>query len=113
MAGTTLIETVTADQPTPAVILERLGIRGISQGACGKQWLTCSGPELQSYSPRDESLLGVVQTAALADYEQVIADAQEVFTRWRMLPAPQRGLIVRAVGDELRKHLDDLGTLVT
>ncbi len=113
MAGTTLIETVTADQPTPAVILERLGIRGISQGACGKQWLTCAGPELQSYSPRDESLLGVVQTATLADYEQVIADAQEVFTRWRMLPAPQRGLIVRAIGDELRKHLDDLGTLVT
>ncbi|MGA7415339.1 MAG: aldehyde dehydrogenase family protein [Bryobacteraceae bacterium] len=113
MAGTTLIETGLADQPTPAVILERLGIRGISQGACGKQWLTCSGPELASYSPRDESLLGTVQTATLAEYEQVIADAQEVFTRWRMLPAPQRGLIVRAIGNELRKHLDDLGTLVT
>src|SRR5271169_2580517 len=113
MAGTTLIDTATADQPTPAVILERLGIRGISQGACGKQWLTCSGPELASYSPRDESLLGVVQTATLAEYEQVLVDAQEVFTRWRMLPAPQRGLIVRAIGNELRKHLDDLGTLVT
>jgi aldehyde dehydrogenase (NAD+) len=113
MAGTTLIDTATADQPTPAVILERLGIRGISQGACGKQWLTCSGPELESYSPRDESLLGTVQTATLAEYERVVADAQEVFTRWRMLPAPQRGAIVRAIGNELRKHLDDLGTLVT
>ena len=113
MAGTTLIDTAAAGLPAPAVILERLGIRGVSQGACGKQWLTCTGPELSSYSPRDESLLGTVRTATLAEYEQVISDAREVFTRWRMVPAPQRGLIVRAIGEELRKHLDDLGMLVT
>jgi aldehyde dehydrogenase (NAD+) len=113
MASTTLTETVTTDQPTPQVILERLGIRGISQGACGKEWIICSGPELQSFSPRDESLLGTIKTATLNEYEQVVADAEEVFVRWRMLPAPQRGAIVRAIGDALRKNLDDLGMLVT
>ena len=30
-----------------------------------------------------------------------------------MFPAPKRGQIVREIGDELRRHKDDLGTLVT
>ena len=30
-----------------------------------------------------------------------------------MFPAPKRGEIVREIGDELRRHKDDLGTLVT
>ena len=32
---------------------------------------------------------------------------------WRKLPAPQRGEIVRLIGEQLRKHKDDLGLLVT
>jgi hypothetical protein len=35
------------------------------------------------------------------------------FDEWRMVPAPQRGEIVREIGDELRAHKDDLGALVT
>src|SRR5271170_5567203 len=42
-----------------------------------------------------------------------MADALEVFERWRMLPAPKRGEIVREIGDELRRAKDDLGALVT
>jgi aldehyde dehydrogenase (NAD+) len=68
---------------------------------------------LASICPRDERLLGIVQTATAAQYEQVIADSQEVFTRWRLCPAPVRGQVVRAIGEELRKHKDSLGALVT
>ncbi|MCP5116658.1 MAG: aldehyde dehydrogenase family protein, partial [bacterium] len=47
------------------------------------------------------------------DYETVAASTEEVFREWRLVPAPQRGLIVREMGEELRKHKDDLGALVS
>lgn len=38
---------------------------------------------------------------------------ESVFDRWRMFPAPKRGEIVREIGNELRVHKADLGTLVS
>ena len=46
-------------------------------------------------------------------YETAVSKAVETAARWRMVPAPQRGLIVREIGDELRRHKDDLGALVS
>ena len=100
-----------ADRATD--ILDRLGISEVVDGACGGEWIRCSGPELESVSPIDESVLGRVRTARASDYEKVVTEAQDTFARWRMHPAPQRGLVVRAIGDELRRHKDDLGALVT
>jgi aldehyde dehydrogenase (NAD+) len=51
--------------------------------------------------------------ASESDYEAIVEQSAEVFGRWRLLPAPQRGLIVRDMGDELRKYKDELGALVT
>ena len=39
--------------------------------------------------------------------------AAVVFEKWRMLPAPKRGEIVREIGNELRAHKQDLGALVS
>jgi aldehyde dehydrogenase (NAD+) len=39
--------------------------------------------------------------------------AQPTFERWRILPAPQRGEIVRQIGDELRNAKQELGRMVT
>jgi aldehyde dehydrogenase (NAD+) len=103
----------TAAETKAAEILERLGLDGLQPGACGHSWMSCTGPELASISPRDGSVLGAVRTAGANEYEQVIGQAQEVFLRWRMHPAPLRGQIVRAIGEELRAHKEALGTLVT
>jgi aldehyde dehydrogenase (NAD+) len=54
-----------------------------------------------------------VKTAGLADYECVMARAGQAFLEWRMVPAPQRGEIVREIAVELRAHKADLGALVT
>jgi len=43
----------------------------------------------------------------------VLAKASATFERWRMLPAPQRGEIVRQIGEELRAAKDELGKLVS
>jgi aldehyde dehydrogenase (NAD+) len=64
-------------------------------------------------NPADGEELARVRLASAEDYETVVAESLKVFERWRMVPAPKRGQIVREVGDELRAYKDDLGTLVT
>lgn len=95
-------------------VLERLGIEPVNPGACGRDWIMgAGGPEIASLNPADHRELARVRLASVEDYEAVIAQASDVFQKWRMTPAPQRGLIVREIGDELRRHKDDLGALVT
>jgi aldehyde dehydrogenase (NAD+) len=74
---------------------------------------TGSMTEIVSYNPATGSELGRVPLASIADYEAVISKASATFERWRMLPAPQRGEIVRQIGEELRASKDDLGKLVS
>ena len=38
------------------------------------------------------------------DYEQAIARAQEAFLKWRVMPAPVRGEIIRQLGNALRER---------
>jgi aldehyde dehydrogenase (NAD+) len=51
--------------------------------------------------------------ASAADYDAVVRRAAGAFLTWRMLPAPQRGEIVREIGDELRRNKAALGALVS
>jgi aldehyde dehydrogenase (NAD+) len=84
-------------------VLDRLGIASE----------TSAGTSIASLNPADGTELGRVRLASEDDYERTIAKSIDVFHRWRMFPAPKRGQIVREIGDELRLHKDDLGTLVT
>src|SRR5579885_924971 len=95
-------------------VLGRLGIADVNSGACAEGWIAApGGAELVSYNPHDGKPLARVRMASAADYEQVVENSARVFERWRMLPAPKRGLIVRELGEELRLASDDLGALVT
>ena len=95
-------------------VLERLGIQPVNSGACASDWIASpGGATIGSTNPADGSELAQIHLASGDDYERVVSDATEVFQRWRMLPAPQRGQIIREIGDELRRFKDDLGTLVT
>ncbi|MBZ5603546.1 MAG: aldehyde dehydrogenase family protein, partial [Acidobacteriia bacterium] len=83
-------------------------------GACGAQWIkNSSGEEIVSYNPADGSELGRVRLAGADDYETMMRDALRAFERWRLLPAPKRGEIVREIGNALRESKDELGALVT
>ena len=94
--------------------LTRLGIEPVNPGAASASGpLATGGPEVQVVSPVDGEAIAKVRLATVADYEKVVTEAQDVFRRWRMVPAPKRGEIVREVGEALRAHKDDLGRLVT
>ncbi len=93
--------------------LAALGVGSTSRGASTGTWLETRGPELVSYNPATGKPLGRVLQATADDYEAVVSAAEEAFTTWRMVPAPQRGEIVRQLGEELRANKDALGRLVS
>jgi aldehyde dehydrogenase (NAD+) len=95
-------------------ILENLHIEAVNSGACYGDWIpNPSGGEIESLNPATGEPLAKLLRAGPADYECVVAQAQEAFLGWRMIPAPKRGEIVREIAGELRAHKADLGALVS
>lgn len=95
-------------------ILDRLGISADNAGACHGEWLSTEGAEsIESTAPRDGSIIASVRLAGPRELEAVVAKSQDVFERWRLVPAPKRGDIIREIGNELRTHKEDLGLLVS
>ena len=58
-------------------------------------------------------MIAHVRNANREDYETVISLAQDSFQEWRKITAPQRGEIVRQIGNAVREAKDDLGKLVS
>ncbi len=97
-----------------APALERLGIQKINYGAStGAEWIETNGEILDSYSSCDARLIASVKQGTWNDYETIMEKSMEAFKTWRMIPAPQRGDIVRQMGNEFRRHKEDLGRLVS
>ena len=94
-------------------ILEKFNLTGKLSGAGTGSWLKCSGEELVSISPIDGQPLGTLRCASGKDYEKVIRRAVDAFAHWHLVPAPQRGEIVRQIGNALRENKNELGALVT
>ncbi len=69
--------------------------------------------EIISYNPTTGEPIAAVYRASTDDYEHIMKEAQDAFLSWRNVPAPKRGEIVRAIGEELRHCKDFLGSLVS
>ncbi|MBX7138982.1 MAG: aldehyde dehydrogenase family protein [Oligoflexia bacterium] len=72
-----------------------------------------SGKPLSSISPINGETIGSISTSTSEDYERTLTEAHRTFLKWRELPAPKRGEIVRQIGLELRQHKAALGALIT
>jgi len=95
-------------------LLQELNLQTENKGvSTGANWLPSNGETLQSYSPVDGKLIASITSADKESYEQVIKFAEEAFTYWRTVPAPQRGEIVRQIGEAMREYKEPLGKLVS
>ncbi|MBO6573318.1 MAG: aldehyde dehydrogenase family protein [Balneola sp.] len=93
--------------------LKKLGIEGVNAGtSTGRNYLE-SKNQITSYTPVDGKTIANVTTTTREQYEEVVQASQEAFKVWREMPAPQRGEIVRQIGDKLREFKEPLGKLVT
>jgi aldehyde dehydrogenase (NAD+) len=68
---------------------------------------------IHSYSPVDQQKIASIQITQNNEYDLIIKQAQNAYREWSQVPAPKRGDIVRQLGDKLRQHKTDLGTLVS
>ena len=98
--------------------LETLGVKPINKGtSTGSNWFSPDshrdGETIESYSPVDGQLIAKVETTTVSGYEQAMQAATEAFKAWRVMPAPQRGEIVRQFGEKLREKKEALGKLVS
>lgn len=72
-----------------------------------------SGGSMAAKSPITGEVVAQISEHSADDVSKIVGKAQEAFTIWRTVPAPQRGELVRLLGEELRAHKDDLGLLVS
>jgi aldehyde dehydrogenase (NAD+) len=94
-------------------VLARLGLAEVNDGAAVDGFLPTTGRKVDSVDPTTGEVLASVRLASKDDYDRVVTRCLETFQRWRTVPAPKRGEILRAVGDALRAHKADLGALIT
>lgn len=96
-------------------ILNQLNIQKINLPvSTGQVWQEgqASG-YFESHSPINGLPLAQVGKADRTNYEKLIKTAQAAAIFWRQMPAPQRGEIVRQMGEEFRKNKEYLGDLVS
>ncbi|MFL2621033.1 MAG: aldehyde dehydrogenase family protein [Flavobacteriaceae bacterium] len=94
-------------------ILDALDIKQQNYGtSTGSKW-TNSNEIINSFSPVDGKKIGSVSVTTKEEFEQVINTASSAYITWRLMPAPQRGEIVRQFGDRLRELKNPLGKLVS
>jgi aldehyde dehydrogenase (NAD+) len=86
-------------------VLQRLNVNGYSSAG--------SGPLLTVHSPIDGQSIATIPTAQPRDVQITIDAAADAFLKWRLVPAPRRGELVRQIGNLLRDYKTDLAALVT
>lgn len=72
-----------------------------------------TGGDLLVSSPITGEVIAHLPRTTSTQAEQSIAKAHEAYLKWRTVPAPKRGELIRLLGDELRAALHPLGRLVT
>ncbi|MEM1407425.1 MAG: aldehyde dehydrogenase family protein [Bacteroidota bacterium] len=94
--------------------LDALNVKKENSGSStGLNWFESQGDLIDSHSPVDGSLIGGVYSSTEEQYHKIVETASNAFEKWRTVPAPKRGEIVRQIGAELREKKEALGKLVS
>ena len=72
-----------------------------------------AGKDITARSPIDGATVATLRAHTASEVTAVITKSHAAFVTWRNVPAPQRGELVRLLGEELREHKIALGKLVT
>ena len=97
-------------------LLKKLNIADVNPGVCIGQdkWISDSnGQKLVSYNPANGEPIAAVIQATERTYNQVIEQSQNTFEAWKIIPAPQRGQVVRDLGNAVRELKEPLGDLIS
>jgi len=95
--------------------LKELGVKDKNPAAYSRRgWMWGRDNDaIPSIDPAIRTTIATVRQTSHDNYECVIQDAQNAFEKWRAIPAPKRGELVRLIGEKLREKKDALGSLVS
>lgn len=94
--------------------LNNLGIKKENLGGCyGIDNWVGSGETIISINPATGEPIAKIRLIDEKEYNNIVKSACSTFKKWRELPAPKRGEIVRQIGNALRKKKEDLSKLVS
>jgi acyl-CoA reductase-like NAD-dependent aldehyde dehydrogenase len=81
----------------------------------GGEWVEPStGEYFENRNPADSSdLIGLWPRSGKKDVERAVQAAERGFERWRKVPAPRRGDILRKVGDLLAERKEEIARAMT
>ncbi|MDK3019959.1 L-piperidine-6-carboxylate dehydrogenase [Pseudodonghicola flavimaris] len=84
-----------------------------TMAACGVTAPLDAADGLAVTSPVTAEVVATLVPHSAAEAEAMIAKADAAFRKWRMIPAPRRGELVRLFAEELRQSKEDLGRMVS
>jgi aldehyde dehydrogenase (NAD+) len=96
--------------------LKVLGIKDQNYGSCSgpNQWNTTTDQgEIKSLNPSNGKIISSVYNCSVVDYNNIVKLSLESQREWAKVPAPERGSLVREMGNALRDYKDPLGSLVS
>lgn len=74
---------------------------------------TGTGGTVEVVNPATEEVIDGVPSASPEQVEAAVAAAKTAFKTWRKTPAPERGVMMKALGAWISEHTDDLATTLT
>ena len=72
-----------------------------------------SGEQIEVRSPINGKVIARVNADTPESVEREVQLAVQAFIKWRTIPAPRRGELIRLLGETLREHKEALSQLVT
>jgi alpha-ketoglutaric semialdehyde dehydrogenase len=74
-----------------------------------------NGKFTENRNPADwnEDIIGYFPASTTEDVEEAVKAAREAFKKWRLVPAPKRGDVLKVVGDIMLKRKDEIAFEMT
>ncbi|MEK9756227.1 MAG: aldehyde dehydrogenase family protein [Bacteroidota bacterium] len=94
-------------------LFQKYNIDELSEGcSTGSNWFG-SGEVIESYSPVDGNLIRKVKGGTKKEFDEIVKISNSAFKKFREIPAPKRGELVRQFGNKLREEKELIGKLVS
>jgi aldehyde dehydrogenase (NAD+) len=81
----------------------------------GGKWITQgSKGTLENRNPaNDREIVGIFPQSGIKEVNAAVSAAKKAFEKWRLVPAPKRGEIIKRAGDLMVKYKEELAKLET
>lgn len=83
-----------------------------SLARCGAAWDSAASEVIETRSPVTGTELFAVPSSSPNAADEAVEAADEAFTRWRSVPAPARGRVIKRFGQLVDQYRDDLAALI-